>query len=920
MSRRFALWTTAVVLLVASAGALVSWLDRARTLQSVAQFVTERSAGALRIEGVSGTLLRPIHIDHLVWHGDGHDVALDDVSFRWAPAWLLLATASFDDVRVGTATTTDGDVHSAPSTIPQTLRLPLRVRVHDAHVERVVYTRSDKRAEFSRLTFDAIAGWDAWGLTLAKVLTPLGAVTGSVRIDASPPFAVDGGLHVRREGDAPLLLDVNVSGALDRVELSATLRAQKSAAEASLVYAAFAEQPVERAAATLTALDLRHIVPGAPEAVFDGALNAATDKGTLRGAVTIENHMPGTIDADRVPFASLSAAIGAERGAWTLGDLKIDLGNAGRLAGDGRIGGDGMVLRVDGKNLDLHGAHATLRPTRLALNAEMRGDLESQDLRVAASQPGYKVAFDATVAPDAITVRRARADAGGGWAEASGRVNFDDERSFEVEAKTAHFDPSRFGRFRPASINGTVKASGSALPIVQVRADVDLAPSTAFGLPAAGKMQWRSRGIDDPRIAIDGNATIGETHASVKGQLVNPQDLRSLDLGLSLGGRNLEQLYQIFGLPFPRTPDYQVDGHLRYADHVWDFRRFTGRVGRSDVSGAFMIDLRPARPLMRADLTSERLDMRDLAGFIGAGETAPPNPPGKVLPHNEFKLDKLNAADADVRFTGRRIRNETLPLHRMQTHLVLRSGVLTLDPLRFGTAAGDIEGKVRLDARTQPIATFADLRGYGLQLDRFAPSVKQVLQNVGKVDGRIRLDMHGNSLAAMLANANGDVGLTTQGGAVSDLVLRLANLDLANATAVWMRGDRSIPVNCAVGDFSARDGVLTPRTLALDTEHTLISGEGRIDLRNEQMDLKLRAQPKDGSLFALRGPVNVGGTFADPNVKPDLTSALTRSGAAIVLGIIAPPAAVLPFVEIGRSDSFNCAQTIEAMARRVDAG
>jgi AsmA family protein len=136
-------------------------------------------------------------------------------------------------------------------------------------------------------------------------------------------------------------------------------------------------------------------------------------------------------------------------------------------------------------------------------------------------------------------------------------------------------------------------------------------------------MRWHSVGVDDSRIAVDIKTTIGDTRFDVSGRLVDPEDLRALDLRLALSGHDLAQLYTITGLPFPPTPAYNVDGRLQYADHVWSFTRVSGAVGRSDVAGDLRIDRRTARPFMRADLTSQRLDMRDLGGLSAACRKCP---------------------------------------------------------------------------------------------------------------------------------------------------------------------------------------------------------------------------------------------------------------------------------------------------------
>src|SRR6266403_4543108 len=58
-------------------------------------------------------------------------------------------------------------------------------------------------------------------------------------------------------------------------------------------------------------------------------------------------------------------------------------------------------------------------------------------------------------------------------------------------------------------------------------------------------------------------------------------------------------------------------GHLKHEGEVWSFSNFSGRVGGSDLSGTIRVDTEPKRPVMKADLVSNLLDFKDLAGFIG---------------------------------------------------------------------------------------------------------------------------------------------------------------------------------------------------------------------------------------------------------------------------------------------------------------
>jgi hypothetical protein len=67
------------------------------------------------------------------------------------------------------------------------------------------------------------------------------------------------------------------------------------------------------------------------------------------------------------------------------------------------------------------------------------------------------------------------------------------------------------------------------------------------------------------------------------------------------------------------------------------------------------------------------------------------------------------------------------------------------------------------------------------------------------------------------------------------------------------------------------------QTLVLDTTDTVIFGEGKIDLRDEQLDIVLTPVPKDFSPLSLRSFVRVGGSFTKVSAFPDPLKTGTKS-------------------------------------------
>jgi uncharacterized protein involved in outer membrane biogenesis len=420
---------------------------------------------------------------------------------------------------------------------------------------------------------------------------------------------------------------------------------------------------------------------------------------------------------------------------------------------------------------------------------------------------------------------------------------------------------------------------------------------------------------------INLHAAAGATRAHARGKLINPFALQAFDLQFALSGKNLDDLFPLIGIALPPSPPYTLDGHLRHGKNLWRYDGFTGRVGDSDLGGDVAVTTGRARPFLRAQLVSKRLDFDDLAGFIGgapqAGGSEATNPElqaqaaqqaakPRVLPDTPYELGKLRAMDADVTLKARRINAPSLPIDDMDAHLFLDDGLVRLAPLNFGVAGGDIRSEIRMNARQPVIRTRADISARGLNLAQLMPDVKLAEDAVGKVHGNLKLDTQGNSIARMLGNGDGTIALGMGEGRVSKLLMKLAGLNLGGALRTKLIGDKPILIRCAYGDFAVKDGLMTSRALAFDTTDTVIWGSGNISLRDETLDLTLKPRPKVRSLLSLRAPLYVGGTFKDPSFRPDYARIGLRGGAAIALASIAPPAALLATLELGGGQDTDC--------------
>lgn len=401
-------------------------------------------------------------------------------------------------------------------------------------------------------------------------------------------------------------------------------------------------------------------------------------------------------------------------------------------------------------------------------------------------------------------------------------------------------------------------------------------------------------------------ATLGTTKASIDGTLIDPLHFNNEEVNFRLEGSDLALMYPIAAVPLPPTPAYKLAGYLSHSGDIWTFKRFKGKVGKSDLSGDFSVDTGKTPKLITADVVSLVLDLNDLAGIIGADSATMPS--DKVLPTAPFNLEKLRAADADVRFKGEKIITRKLPIEKMEAHLTVKDGALKLDPLNFGIARGDLVTVITMDGRKSHLVTHADITAKGLYLNLLFPESKLNDSSEGTLGGRATLDTSGDSIAQMMGSANGEAALIMDGGTISELLLRMSNLDIANSFLVLLGGDKQVPVRCMVANFKAVAGNFQVQALVLDTPKVNITGEGNVNFSDESLHLKLVSQSKGFSLASLRGPILVTGSFKKPKVKPDMGKVMARGSLAAGLGAVtAGIGALLPLLEFGKKKDSNCA-------------
>lgn len=395
----------------------------------------------------------------------------------------------------------------------------------------------------------------------------------------------------------------------------------------------------------------------------------------------------------------------------------------------------------------------------------------------------------------------------------------------------------------------------------------------------------------------------GPEKLSFNGTAASLLDARALDGQLQVRGSSLAAAGRPFGITLPSTPAFDLGGRLRHASGLWQLDGVKARIGDSRLGGHYAFDTRHRRPVLTGTLSGGPLRLADLGPAVGAD--APPSRPGRVLPDRPLDLPALHMMDArvDVALTQLDLGTKNLePLGPVKGNLQLQGGVLTLSQLNAGVAGGQLTGSAKLDTQPVPPVWQASLDVDNMAIERWLkPDAKPLTEHpvTGRLKAQLDVQGRGRSTAELLANLNGPLKLRLENGSVSHLLTEAVGLDIAQGLGLLLTGDKNLPLNCARLDGRFEAGVLRPRTAIVDNRDSRIDLDGRVSLASETLDLRVVAKPKDFSPLTLRAPVRLQGTLADPRVALEGKRLGGRAVAALALGTLSPPAALLAFVDPG---------------------
>jgi uncharacterized protein involved in outer membrane biogenesis len=415
---------------------------------------------------------------------------------------------------------------------------------------------------------------------------------------------------------------------------------------------------------------------------------------------------------------------------------------------------------------------------------------------------------------------------------------------------------------------------------------------------SAKQIKTDSSILTDTNIKVDlqnGDLKVEQLDSNIDGGKVNGNlsfnsSAEKPDFDIKLDIDSLAKLSKIAGNDLPDLSPVNFVGNVSFDKDNYSINTMILKAGETDLSGNASINLANKVPTFKAALSSNLID---LTAF--ESKEAPEKEENKERIFSEQPLDlaALNSVNATISLKAKKIKTSSLNITKTDISFFLKDGNLVIKPLHTFIAGGELSGNVSLNTAKKSAVLSTDLTLKGLEPKQVA-ELSDVLTGA-KTDVDIKVTGQGKSLSQIMSGLNGKFIVKVGDGVIIDSVTGALGADVLSEMVgllnPFSESEDSTILNCAVVNFDIKDGIArADEGIAISMDKLNILGDGDINLKNEALDISLKAEPKEGlgiSASKFVSLVKLAGTLASPSPVADLGGALSAGaslGTAVATG------------------------------------
>ncbi len=414
-------------------------------------------------------------------------------------------------------------------------------------------------------------------------------------------------------------------------------------------------------------------------------------------------------------------------------------------------------------------------------------------------------------------------------------------------------------------------------------------------------------GITDPDVSypVDLKADVAQMEFAIAGKIQDPVAAKGIDVRFSVKGDDLAKIENITQKPLPIKGPFHISSHLIAAKpEKIQMSDMLIELGESKINGSVTLDRSAKKPRISGDLFSETLDLRPMlikrekkAADAKEKATKPKRKSDKLFQNTPLKLDGLHLFNAAVDLQIKQLLFQRFAFDNIVTKVRLQDGNLMVNPLTAFIGGGKLVNSLSFQTKENMVFVDVNVDIKQMNLGEMLKKLEITQALEGILDLDIDLKGQGKSVAALMADLNGDVVASLGEGKIPTGYLNYISADISTTLMRLINplGKKidSARINCAVCDFNIKNGMAKSDIIVVDDPQKTLFSKGNINLKTEALDFQIETNPKEGigtqdtaklsiSLSKITKPFKLGGTLANPSLEIDIVDTATTIGAALL--------------------------------------
>jgi uncharacterized protein involved in outer membrane biogenesis len=372
------------------------------------------------------------------------------------------------------------------------------------------------------------------------------------------------------------------------------------------------------------------------------------------------------------------------------------------------------------------------------------------------------------------------------------------------------------------------------------------------------------------RLPLSFDIQAAATELKMTADLALPITSKTMGFNIDLRGQKLDSLDELLDVSLPPFGPYSLGGRFAMDDKGYRISEFEVHIGQSDLSGNAVLKTKGAKPDLDIELGTEILQIDDFdLGDWSAVEPQKqmPEKQDKDPAREDLKLllspEVMKSMDARLAVKVNEVLSGKDSLGGGSVLVVLKNGRFAIDPLRLEIPGGAVNMSLAYEPTGKSVIAEAVANIDKFDFGVLARRAKADTKMRGLLSLNLNLKSQSPRLDTIMQNANGHIDFGIWPEDLEAGVIDLWAVNLFTAILPQVDKEETSKVNCIIGNYNLKEGLLREHQMVIDTTRMRVKGEAKVDFKKDEVYLYLKSSGKKPEFFSLATPIEVRGKISD---------------------------------------------------------